>query len=53
MRPLPALIPWRTDDFRAIFERCDNATLRQLAQAGIRFVSNLAVNACTRRGIEV
>lgn len=37
--------------FHAIFDACDDAALTQLANAGIKFVSKLAVNACVRRGI--
>jgi hypothetical protein len=41
--------PERIAEFRAIFAKCNEATLEQLAGAGIKFVSKLAVNEQTRR----
>jgi hypothetical protein len=35
--------------FHALFEACSDGALRQLAQAKIKFVSKLAVNALERR----
>ena len=41
----------RLDAFHKIFDGCADAALSQLARAGIKFVSKLAINACVRRGI--
>ena len=41
----------RLTQFRKIFDGCEDAALRQLADAQIKFVSKLAANACARRGI--
>jgi hypothetical protein len=43
--------PDRLGDFHAIFDGCEDDALRQLAIANINFVSKLARNACTRRGL--
>ena len=39
--------------FRAMFAQMTDGMLKQVAQANIKFLSNLAVNACVRRGIEL
>lgn len=39
--------------FRALFDKCSDAALKQLAGAKINFVSKLAVNACVRRGLSL
>lgn len=39
--------------FHRLFDGCTDAGLIQLATARIKFISPLAVNACTRRGIDV
>ena len=43
--------PDRLSDFHRIFDGCTDKALLQLAKAGIKFVSKLAVNACVRRGV--
>lgn len=37
--------------FHAIFQGCSDTALKQLAGAGIGFVSKLALNECVRRRI--
>lgn len=39
--------------FRAIFDKCGDDALRQLAHDKIKFLSKLAVNACIRRGVRL
>ena len=41
--------PGRLDAFRRIFNGCSDAALAQLAGAGVKFASKLAVNALRRR----
>ena len=43
--------PDRLAQFHAIFDGCTDKALLQLAKAGVKFVSKLAVNACVRRGM--
>ena len=45
--------PDRLSDFRALFAKCDDITLIDLAKAKIKFVSLLAVSACVRRGLSL
>ncbi len=41
----------RLSDFHRLFDGCTDAGLQQLAAGRIKFVSKLALNACTRRGL--
>lgn len=43
----------RLPQFHAIFEQCDDAALRQLINAKVKFVSKLAINAAIRRGTDL
>ena len=44
--------PKRLADFHRIFAGCTDKALLELAHAGVKFVSKLAVNACIRRGFQ-
>jgi len=39
--------------FRKMFAECSAEALKQLAEANIKFVSKLAINACLRRGLTI
>lgn len=39
--------------FHELFDNCSDNALKQLAQAKIKFVSLLAINACHRRNIKL
>lgn len=39
--------------FHALFAKLDDEQLKLVAQAGIKFVSKIAVNDCVRRGISI
>jgi hypothetical protein len=43
--------PDRLSEFYSIFDKCTDKALIQLAKAGIRFLSKLAMNDCARRGV--
>jgi hypothetical protein len=43
--------PDRLGQFHEILDGCDDAALRQLAEADVKFLSKLASNACARRGM--
>jgi hypothetical protein len=41
----------RLPEFHALFADCEDSALLQLAAAKVKFVSKLAVNAASRRGL--
>jgi len=43
----------RVLELRSVFERCSTDALIQIALARIKFISAIAVNTCTRRGIDI
>lgn len=45
--------PDRLPQFHAMFAKMDDAALVQVAKAQIKFLSRLAINACTRRNIDI
>ncbi len=49
---LETVSPDRLVAFHHIFDGCADVRLQQLATARIKFVSKLAINACTRRGFD-
>lgn len=51
--PINTVNPDHLPRFHAIFAACSDSGLKQLATAGIKFLSKLAVNACVRRGISL
>jgi len=46
---IETVAPESVGKFRALFAQCDDTGIRQLAQAGIKFVSLLAGNELRRR----
>lgn len=42
----------RLKELHTLFDNCSDTALKQLAQAKIKFISSLAINACHRRKIK-
>jgi hypothetical protein len=45
--------PDRLPEFHAMFDKMNEATLKQVANAGIKFLSKLAANESIRRGVSL